>query len=454
MSSTITLSTDNIVIIKASSTIHHTFPPNLANIVILPGSITLNNAGTDRESYDKGGFAIFLLEDAPELPLSEPKRIFSPAIIYPWRQSANIDAHPPSFYSLLNPKEGFDATINITLPGKKWHIFGNLSVTASVTLDTEIPVQLQTFSGEFLSITVRQNSDINPVLVDDNLETTIPAANIYESQELAFDAFVEDHPMYYAVSGDCLYGGEISLCTGGITLSIAQGATIALPQPLTLSPNTNAPNAVIYDNNRMQHTIAINSGNVAMAPTNITIAADNIETTITQTKLQHIFVAGTLNSVATTDITIIATNAAPLSRLFIDNGSIAIEAHLQEGQIIQNNQSLTINTGTPIIARSPGVRIENIAALIAFSPAPLTRAECGNNIASSFVIPPTSATTLTLANQTNVPDNEMTNLCAWLDDAENNDGDNNYIIKPAISYNYPQSTSNDYLLIFRGQLNL
>ena len=263
-----------------------------------------------------------MLEDAPELPLSEPKRIFSPAIIYPWRQSANIDAHPPSFYSLLNPKEGFDATINITLPGKKWHIFGNLSVTASVTLDTEIPVQLQTFSGEFLSITVRQNSDINPVLVDDNLETTIPAANIYESQELAFDAFVEDHPMYYAVSGDCLYGGEISLCTGGITLSIAQGATIALPQPLTLSPNTNAPNAVIYDNNRMQHTIAINSGNVAMAPTNITIAADNIETTITQTKLQHIFVAGTLNSVATTDITIIATNAAPLSRLFIDNGSI------------------------------------------------------------------------------------------------------------------------------------
>ena len=413
----------------------------------------------DRESYDKGGFAIFLLEDAPELPLGNSKRIFSPAIVYPWRQSANIDAHPPSFYSLLNPKEGFDATINITLPGKKWHIFGNLSVTASVTLDTEIPVQLQTFSGEFLSITVRQNSDINPVLVDDNLETTIPAANIYESQELAFDAFVEDHPMYYAVSGDCLYGGEISLCTGGITLSIAQGATIALPEPLPLNAaGIIVSNAVIYANNGMQHRITINNGVVAMAPASIIIAADNIATLITQTKLQHIFVAGTINSATNTTIPITANAAAP-SRLFINNGSITIEAHLQEGQIIQNAQPLTINTGTPIIARSPSVRIENIAALIAFSPAPLTRAECGNtasslSLATVTVTSPTPPTMLTLANQTDVDDDKMTDLCAWLDDAENNDGDNNYIIKPANSYNYPQSTSNDYLLIFRGNLNL
>ena len=351
-------------------------------------------------------------------------------------------------------------TINITLPGKKWHIFGNLSVTARVTLDTEIPVQLQTFAGEFLSITVRQNSDINPVLVDDNLKATILASNIYESQELAFDAFVEDHPMYYAVSGDCLYGGEISQCTGSITLSIAQGATIALPQPLTLPSNTNAPGAVIYDNsiNRTQHKITIINGNVAMAPANITIATDNIATLITQAKLQHIFVAGTINGTAQTD-ELITTNAAAPSRLFINNGSITIEAHLQEGQIIQNGQTLTINTGTPIIARSPNVRIENIAALIAFSPAPLTRAECGNtasslSLAIVTVPSPTPPTMLTLANQTDVDDDKMTDLCAWLDDAENNDGDNNYIIRPAGSYNYPQSTSNDYLLIFRGKLNL
>ena len=409
---------------------------------------TINNAKPDMPSYNKRQLAVFFLAD-PLKWSNDNIAARAPVVVYPWRKKTGsrapassrdtLQPYPPCLDARNYYEENFDTAVTVVLPGKTWQ--NPADITA--TINTQIPANLSAYAGEFLSLTLRK-SDSPLVLVDDTSSLTVSFSNAFNAKRDALNYFINDHPIHYAVSGDCLYGGD---CAGGITVIVSDGATIALPEPLAI---TQYAFGIIRDANNNTHTISINNGAITMSQPNIEIGAMSYGTIMTTEMLRRILASGAHNTWQTNTIFLTAAATSP-SKLAIAGTLGAFEAHLLPGQIFRNGETMTINAGTPVIARG-NVTIENIRALMAFSPAPLPRAQCGTGALANII---TAATTATIADQTALANtSQLTDLCAWLDDAENNDGDNIYRIAPRKNYPAPLSPANDFFIIFGGKPRL
>ncbi len=411
----------------------------------------------DRISYGKSQLALLLLADAYGAEAANMGNVVleAPALMSPSDTSKSQTNYPPQLDARNYYEANTDnANIGITLTGNRWV---DPAMVMLRTVDTEIPANLPPqAAAEFLSLTVRnaETDDTDrPVLIDNSINRNYPFLgndNIYAARQAALSAFIEDHPMHYAVSADCLYSGYP--CTGNINISVANGATVALSQPYAVAGNADN---MVYADDGMRHRVQVNGGIVAMPANDFTVdAASSTEELFTQERDQQVFNNGVLDdALAGTFMTTVNANESRPSRLFFTSGTRIIEAHLQEGQIIRNNLPLILQAGTPIIARSNGITIVNVAALIAFSPAPLPNAECGN---FAGTIPPlVLAGGQRIVDQTDIPTlDDMTDPCAWLDIAENNDGDSTYAIPAPDPNRYPLSQSNDFFMFFGGQPNL
>lgn len=465
------------------------------NISAFAGNITVNiNKGEvqmavaspamDTVSYAKrqqaGLFAFFAIADGTDAagnPVVE-----APAVVFPLDRGTAQRTQSRTIYPPVLNKNNYyepnitDTRLTISIAGKEWVDPGDVMRR---TVNTEIPADMQDTAGEFLSITVRHGGtdDLDrPVLVDTISEMAFDlASDIYTMRRDAFNAFVEDHPMHYVVSGDCLYSGYE--CGGAIAVEVENGATIALPDNYLLTSHparVTAVSAFVYANdaNRTRYTIELfDRGVVRLTPsvTAITIGKESDTAELFQRKrVQNVFVNGRLSAAATLTSIIRDRDSRP-SRMFLSNGTRDIEVLLQEGQVIRNDAFFQIDAGTPIIARSDGVTIVGVDALLAFSPAPVTRAACDSQLESVSrtnlldTVPVTISVTLVsstvivkeqVADQTDVTDAEMTDICAWLDTSENTDGDNHYVIEANTGNTFPISRSNDYFIFFGGRPNL
>ena len=452
---------------------------------------TINNAKPDMPSYNKRQLAMFFLAD-PLKWSNDNIAARAPVVVYPWRKKTGsrapassrdtLQPYPPCLDARNYYEENFDTAVTVVLPGKTWQ--NPADITA--TINTQIPADISAYAGEFLSLTIRK-SDSPLILVDDTSSLTVSFSNAFNAKRDALNYFINDHPIHYAVSGDCLYGGD---CAGGITVIVSDGATIALPEPLAI---TQYAFGIVRDTNNNTHTININNGAITMSQPSIEIGAMSYGTIMTTEMLQRILANGAHNTWQTNTIFLTAAATSP-SKLAIAGTLGAFEAHLLPGQIFRNGETMTISAGTPVIARgntatltisggasvfmsdvetltvtattatttvttiitaaivTNALIIDNVRALMAFSPAPLPRAQCGTGALANII---TAATTATIADQTNLANtSQLTDLCAWFDDAENSDGDNIYRIAPRKNYPAPLSPANDFFILFGGKPRL
>ena len=409
---------------------------------------TINNAKPDMPSYNKRQFAMFFLAD-PLKWSNDNIAARAPVVVYPWRKKTGsrapassrdtLQPYPPCLDARNYYEENFDTAVTVVLPGKIWQ--NPADITA--TVNTQIPANLSAFAGEFLSLTIRK-SDSPLILVDDTSSLTVSFSNAFNAKRDALNYFINDHPIHYAVSGDCLYGGD---CAGGITVIVSEGATVALPEPLAI---TQYAFGIVRDANNNQHTISINNGAMTISQPVVEIPPVSYGTLMTTELLRKVISRGRTIAWLTNTIVLTAASSAP-SKLVIGGARGVFEARLLPGQTFNNGETVTISAGTPVIARG-NVTIENIRALMAFSPAPLPRAQCNTGALANII---TAATTATIADQTNLANtSQLTDLCAWLDDAENNDGDNIYRIAPRKNYPAPLSPANDFFILFGGKPRL
>lgn len=244
----------------------------------------------------------------------------------------------------------------------------------------------------------------------DNLHDYPPcldARNFFGQQ---FRNALQDQTMLYAVAEECHYGGDPAACgaRGGLTVSVAAGAEVALPHALTLTSS---------------YTVTV--GNF------LTLALQD----------------GAVQNTA--DVTLIKNARLPL----LDGGGATLAAlRLPAGHRFASGGTVVMPAQTPLIAGARTV-IENVPALLIYSPAPLPRVPCSSGmppaaIAGTLAIAPP----LVLANQRAEAD-DITNFCYWVDDAENADGDGFYVI-----YAQPPhravSPRNDFFVLLGGRVRL
>ena len=412
---------------------------------------TLSDAFPDAIAAEKRQFAVFLLADALNWNTRSSSRtiVRAPAVIYPWRKKTRTSApsssrdtlqpYPPCLDARNYHSENLGDAVNVTLPGKIWQHRADITAT----VDTQIPANLSAYAGEFLSLTIGK-PETPHVLVDDSSSITVSFSDAFNARRGALNYFINDHPIHYAVSGDCLYGGE---CAGGITVIVSDGATIALPEPLAI---TQYAFGIVYDANNNMQTISINNGAMTISQPVVEIAPVSYGTLMTTELLRKVISRGRTIAWLTNTIFLTAASSAP-SKLIVGGARGVFEAHLLPGQTFNNGETVTISAGTPIAARG-NITIDNVRALMAFSPAPLSRAKCSGGALANII---TAATTATIADQTNLANtSQLTDLCAWLDDAENNDGDNIYRIAPRKNYPAPLSPANDFFILFGGKPRL
>ena len=459
---------------------------------------TLSDAFPDAIAAEKRQFAVFLLADALNWNTRSSSRtiVRAPAVIYPWRKKTRTSApsssrdtlqpYPPCLDARNYHSENLGDAVTVVLPGKIWQ--NPADITA--TVDTQIPVNMSALAGEFLSLTLRK-SDSPLVLVDDSSSITVSFSDAFNARRGALNYFINDHPIHYTVSGDCLYGGN---CAGGITVIVSDGATIALPEPLAITQNAIG---IVRDASNNQHTISINNGAMTISQPVVEIPPVSYGTLMTTELLRKVISRGRTIAWLTNTIVLTAASSAP-SKLVIGGARGVFEAHLLPGQTFNNGETVTISAGTPIAPRGKtatltisggasvfmsdvkiltatvtttattvtttvttlftaaivtnALIIDNVRALMAFSPAPLPRAQCGSGALANII---TAATTATIADQTALANtSQLTDLCAWLDDAENNDGDNIYRIAPRKNYPAPLSPANDFFILFGGKPRL
>ena len=211
--------------------------------------------------------------------------------------------------------------------------------------------------------------------------------------------FVADNPIHYAVAENCHYGGEPSRCgQNGITLSIAQGAAIALPSAFTLTHSFTAH----FDG----ESVEISNG-VAMADLTLARPAD----------------------------------------LFIMNAAQTLAViRLPFGFEFNHHQTVVIPAGIKMTG-GEGARIDNIPALLIYSPAPLSRVACLGNAASG-VMSNTVTVTVDGKMAANQIGENLTYLCQWLDHDENADLDGQYELPRPQPHLSPP---NDYFILLGGR---
>lgn len=220
----------------------------------------------------------------------------------------------------------------------------------------------------------------------------------------------EDQTVIYAVAEECHYGGDPAICgrQGGFTVSVAAGAAVALPQAVTVT-------------------------------TSFTVTIGNFLTLSVQ--------SGTVVAAAAISL----RQAVKLPLLSAGGDTVAI-FQLKSGDILPAGSRLVLSAGTPIVGSGSTV-FEQVPALLLYSPAPLPRAACTLQMAAA-IAGTLAAATLVVANQ-QTPATDITPLCYWLDDEENADRDNFYVIYPPehddiIGKRLPPR--NDYFILFGGRL--
>ena len=244
----------------------------------------------------------------------------------------------------------------------------------------------------------------------DNLHDYPPCFDMRNFFGRQFHTMLQDQPMVYAVAEACHYGGETDDCgvRGGLTVSLAAGAALALPQAVTLTHS-------------------------------YTVAVGGFQTVTLQN--------GVLLS--TLDVSLYRDMRFPV----LDRGGETLAAfQLTAGHRFAGGGAVVLPAQTPLIGGTQTV-LENVSALLIYSSAPLLRAACINGVGG---IPPPVSGALsavgTLVNQQKEA-NDITNLCYWLDDEENADGDDFYTI-------YGEETRavvsprNDYFIVFGGQARI
>ena len=211
--------------------------------------------------------------------------------------------------------------------------------------------------------------------------------------------FIADNPIHYAVAENCHYGGEPSRCgQNGITLTIAPGAAIALPSAFMLTHSFTAH----FDG----VSVEINNG-VAMASLALARPAD----------------------------------------LFIMNAAQTLAViRLPFGFEFNHHQTVVIPAGIKMTG-GEGARIDNIPALLIYSPAPLSRVACLGNAASG-VMSNTATVTVDGKVAANQIGENLTYLCQWLDHDENADLDGQYELPRPQPYLSPP---NDYFILLGGR---
>ena len=231
----------------------------------------------------------------------------------------------------------------------------------------------------------------------DNLHPWPPC---FDARDLPreLQTFVADNPIHYAVAENCHYGGEPSRCgQNGITLSIAPGAAIALPSAFTLTHSFTAH----FDG----ESVEISNG-VAMADLTLARPAD----------------------------------------LFIMNAAQTLAVIRLPFGFEFNHQTVVIPAGIKMTG-GEGARIDNIPALLIYSPAPLSRVACLGNAASGVM-----SNTVTVTVDGKVAANQigenLTYLCQWLDHDENADLDGQYELPRPQPHLSPP---NDYFILLGGR---
>ncbi len=414
-------------------------------------TVSVNNATPDALSYEKRQFAIFFLSDG--LRTNSSIAVTAPAVVYPWRKQTKSNAplsrdtlhpYPPCLDSRNYYDGGFDDSITLSLSGKVWVNAASVTVTSAL----EIPVAASVAAGRILTLNPR------PVLVEDNSSLTVNFSVSFNARRDAFRAFMADHPIHYAVAGGCMYGGDCA--GGGLTVVIAASATVALPEPLTVTEN--AGGFVYNESDGDIHNITVSAGGgVSVFPSAASVIAASgvLATAEAGIRLREVVAHGR-HSAWITVTNFITTNISRSSWLTIAGTLATMRARLLPGQNIANGAAgFTLSAGTPIVAVGD-MTVTAVRALMAFSPSPLSRAQCASGAALATVIRATTISggtvvTATVADQTSLSTSDLVNLCAWLDDEENNDGDETYRIAPPSFYRYPLSRANDFFILFGGR---
>ena len=272
-------------------------------------------------------------------------------------------------------------------------------------------------SGSNLSYTVKAPAVLYPwrketssgasVITRDNLHPYPPCLDTRDFFDAPFRAFVQDQPTYYAVAAECHYGGDPKKCgtSGGLTVNVGVGITVALPEPLTVSQTYTAT----VHNINQKHILTINSGVISGVNTSLTLIQDYWFPVISNTVLQA-------------------------------RGLMA------QGTQLKNGETVIFAAQTPFIAET-AMRFEQVRALLIYSPSPLPRIPCTleMNVVMTAFFPTITAT---VSDQRGGTDN-ITTLCRRMDDEENVDGDGKYLI-PSSPSDPRLSSPNDYFMLFGG----
>ena len=236
--------------------------------------------------------------------------------------------------------------------------------------------------------------------------------------------FMEDQPMHYAVAGECHYGGDGN-CGGGGGLTLAIGASVrfALPSTYTVTSTVDYAITLLGVSLTSAVSVFISGGTV-----------------------DAISILGALGP----------TNTITLLRQWVpaDEGYNA-RGFLRNETTLTTGMTLQFPAGTPFISRTDA-RVDNIRALLMFSPAPMRSADCTLDMSSSAKITlRVPSTTMTVIDQRRQhdPDDNLTKPCRWLDLDENADEDNLFRIpSPRRSRLLPDF--NDYFILFGGNVSI
>ena len=230
----------------------------------------------------------------------------------------------------------------------------------------------------------------------DNLHNYPPC---FDSRHLSRQAktFIEDHNLYYAVASGCHYGAPETCGQTGLTVSLHPGAKMILSNPLTLSQTHTA---TLFGGGTPPQTLTLNHG----APPRDATAPSGV---------------------------ILSAGKEPTG-----------EIRVMESFTFQKDKPVVIPAGAEIIAGG-GVDIQDVEALLIFSPHPLDNTRCIIEMSEHEVVG-----TIHIAHQGGAGAN-LTRLCQWLDDDENADGDSSFIAHPPS--NSPPST-NDFFMFFGGRV--
>ena len=246
----------------------------------------------------------------------------------------------------------------------------------------------------------------------DNLLTYPPCLDTRNFFGKRLETAAEDQTVVYAVAEECHYGGDPSACgrQGGFTVSVAAGAAVALPQAVTVT-------------------------------TSFTVTVGNFLTVSVQN--------GTV--VATANISLYRSVRFPL--LATDSNTLAV-FKLTAGVVMTAGVPLVLAAATPLTGTGNTV-LEHVPALLLYSPAPLSRVACTLGMTAALA-GTLSVVTLVIADQ-QTPAADITPLCYWLDDMENADSDNFYVIHPPeheAIIGRSLSPRNDYFILLGGRLRM